>query len=233
MGSSGDPLSWYFPELGHQDLSEADVNEERIVVEQGLEARVAQIATPVIEDLGFRLVRVKVSARDGGTLQIMAERPDGFIGIDELEEISRNLAPVLDVADPIPTAYRLEVSSPGMDRPLVRRTDFVKATGHVIKLEMRIAVGGRKRFQGTVLDVTEDAVHLRLDDSEDEAILRLDDVSEARLVLTDDLIRDTLRAEKKAKKEFAEAKAESRKAAKIARRRASQTAETTDQTSET
>lgn len=200
-------------------MSEADAPEHRIVVEQGLEARVAQIANPVIEDLGYRLVRVKISSRDGGTLQIMAERSDGTLGIDDCETISRNLAPVLDVADPIPTAYRLEVSSPGMDRPLVRRSDFVRAIDHDIKLEMRVAVGGRKRFQGTVLAVGDDALHLRLDASEDEASLRLDDISEARLVLTDALIRDHLRAEKRAKKEFAEARSEARKAAKIARKR--------------
>lgn len=195
-------------------LPEADISEERIVVESGVEGRVAQIAAPVIQELGYRLVRVKISARDGGTLQVMAERPDGTMAIEDCEEISRNLSPILDVADPITTPYRLEVSSPGMDRPLVRRSDFERAVGHIAKIEMRIAVSGRKRFQGTILAAEADGLHLRLADSEDEATLRLDDIGEARLVLTDDLIRDSLRAEKKAKKERAEA----RKAARASNR---------------
>ncbi|MCC6734945.1 MAG: ribosome maturation factor RimP [Bauldia sp.] len=189
-------------------LAEADVNEPRIVVETGTDARIAQIVAPVIEELGFRLVRVKVSARDGGTLQVMAERPDGTIDVDDCEEISRNISPVLDVADPIASAYRLEVSSPGMDRPLVRRTDFERAVGHVAKIEMAIAVGGRKRFSGTIAGIEGDRLRLTYEeeDADVEALLRLDDIADARLVLTDDLIRDQLRAEKKAKKARKEAK---------------------------
>ncbi|MCW5714535.1 MAG: ribosome maturation factor RimP [Bauldia sp.] len=197
-------------------LAESDINEERIVVETGIEARVAQIATPVIEELGYRLVRVKISARDGGTLQVMAERPDGTMAIDDCEQISKNLSPVLDVADPISNAYRLEVSSPGMDRPLVRRSDFERAIGYTAKIEMAIAVGGRKRFAGEIVGLEGDRLRLKYDEADAavEALLRLEDIGEARLVLTDDLIRDSLRAEKQAKKALKEAKKADRAGAK-------------------
>jgi len=204
-------------------LADADINEERIVVETGTEARVAQIAAPVIEELGYRLVRVKISARDGGTLQIMAERPDGTMAIDDCEQISKNLSPVLDVADPIANAYRLEVSSPGMDRPLVRRSDFERAIGYTAKIEMAVAVGGRKRFAGEIVGLEQDRLRLKFDeaDAEVEALLRLEDIGEARLVLTDDLIRDSLRAEKQAKKALKEAKKADRAGAKRQRKGAS------------
>ncbi len=191
-------------------MAEGLISEERIVVETGLEARVARIAAPVIEDLGYRLVRVKISARDGGTLQIMAERPDGTMAIDDCEEISRNLSPVLDVEDPMDRAYRLEISSPGMDRPLVRRSDFARAVGHVAKIELALPLDGRKRFQGIIAGVEEEALRLTPDEAPDEVRLRLNDIAEARLVVTEALIRDQLRAEKKLKKERA-------LAAKIAR----------------
>src|SRR5664279_1508765 len=92
--------------------------EPRLIVEPGLSARVASIAEPVIEQLGYRLVRVKISSADGCTVQIMAERPDGTMAVEDCETVSRALSPVLDLADPIERAYRLEVSSPGIDRPL-------------------------------------------------------------------------------------------------------------------
>ena len=110
--------------------------ERRLIVEQGIAARVAAIAEPVLAGIGYRLVRVKVSGLDGCTVQIMAERPDGTMTIEDCEAISRALSPVLDVADPIERAYRLEVSSPGLDRPLVRRSDFERFAGHELKVEM-------------------------------------------------------------------------------------------------
>ncbi|MGV8841515.1 MAG: ribosome maturation factor RimP [Bauldia sp.] len=202
-------------------MADADINEARIVVETGTDARIAQIVAPVIEELGFRLVRVKVSARDGGTLQVMAERPDGTIDVDDCEEISKNISPVLDVADPISSAYRLEVSSPGLDRPLVRRSDFERALGHLARIEMAIAVGGRKRFSGAIAGIDGDRLRLTYEeeDAEVEALLRLDDIADARLVLTDDLIRDQLRAEKKAKKAKKEARKADRAADRIERRK--------------
>lgn len=204
-------------------MADAGISEERIVVETGMEARVAQIAAPVIEELGYRLVRVKISARDGGTLQVMAERPDGTMAIDDCEQISKNLSPVLDVADPITNAYRLEVSSPGMDRPLVRRSDFERAIGYTARIEMAIAVGGRKRFAGEIVGLEADRLRLKYDEAEAEveALLRLEDIGEARLVLTDDLIRDSLRAEKQAKKALKEARKADRAGAKRQRKGAS------------
>jgi ribosome maturation factor RimP len=201
---------------------EAGQSEERIITETGLEARIAHIAGPVIEDLGYRLVRVKLSARDGGTLQIMAERPDGTMAIEDCEAISRDLSPVLDHADPIDRAYRLEVSSPGMDRPLVRRSDFARAEGHLVKVELELPLNGRKRFQGTVVGTDPETLRLKPEGAEDEVALRFADIGEARLVLTDALIRDHLRAEKRLKKERAEA----RKAARAKRHQPDVTSET-------
>src|ERR1044071_6057363 len=114
----------------------AEENEPRLITEPGLPARVAAIAEPVLEGLGFRLVRGKGSGAEGCTVQIMAERPDGTMTVEDCEEASRALSPVLDVADPIERAYRLEISSPGIDRPLVRRSDFERYAGHLVKVEM-------------------------------------------------------------------------------------------------
>lgn len=189
-------------------------SEDRIIVETGLEARVAHVVEPVLRGLGYRLVRVKLSSRDGLTLQIMAERPDGTMGIEDCEEVSRNLSPVLDVKDPIDRAYHLEVSSPGIDRPLVRRSDFAQAVGHVAKIELRTPQDGRKRFRGAIESVDEKAVVIQRDDAEEgeiaEAQLPLADIAEAKLVLTDAIIAESLRAEKRAKKERAKARRKSR-----------------------
>ncbi|MCW5697060.1 MAG: ribosome maturation factor RimP [Bauldia sp.] len=182
------------------------MHEERIVTETGLEARVAHIAAPVLQGLGYRLVRVKLSSRDGATLQIMAERPDGTMAVEDCEEVSRNLSPVLDLEDPIDRAYNLEVSSPGMDRPLVRRSDFERAVGHVAKFELERALAGRKRFRGTINGVTDTHVTVTQDEVPEggEAVVELPlaDLGEARLVLTDALIKAELRAEKQRKKDL-------------------------------
>ena len=107
----------------------SELNEPRIVAETGQEARIANIVEPAINDLGYRLVRVRLSGMNGLTLQIMAERPDGTMGIDDCEAVSRAISPVLDIEDPVNAAYNLEVSSPGIDRPLVRRSDFETWSG--------------------------------------------------------------------------------------------------------
>ena len=117
-------------------MADADAAEPRIVTESGLEARIAHIVEPVIAGLGYRLVRVKVSSLNGTTLQIMAERPDGTMNVEGCERLSRDLSPALDVEDPIDRAYHLEVSSPGIDRPLVRRSDFERWAGHHAKIEL-------------------------------------------------------------------------------------------------
>src|SRR5438093_12337778 len=138
--------------------------EPRLIAEQGIAARLAAISEPVLDGIGYRLVRVKIFGADGCTVQIMAERPDGTMTVEDCEAVSRALSPVLDVADPIDRAYRLEVSSPGMDRPLVRRSDFERHAGHLVKVEMAVAAHGRKRFRGTIAGVAGNAVRIRRDD---------------------------------------------------------------------
>src|SRR5688572_17297591 len=130
---------------------DSGATEPRLIAEQGLGARVAAIVEPVLAGMGFRLVRVRISAMAGCTVQIMAERPDGTMGIEDCETVSRTLSPVLDVADPIDRAYRLEVSSPGIDRPLVRRSDFERYAGHIVKIEMAVPMEGRRRFRGALI----------------------------------------------------------------------------------
>lgn len=163
----------------------------RITRESGLEARIAHIVEPVVADLGYELVRVKLSGLNGTTLQIMAERPDGTMAVEDCELISRNISPALDVADPIDREYHLEVSSPGIDRPLTRAKDFETWAGHEAKIELERPLDGRKRFRGTLLGVRGEAAGVRLSDTPDgaEFWLPLEDIGEARLVLTDELIR--------------------------------------------
>jgi ribosome maturation factor RimP len=178
--------------------------EPRLVVEPGLAARVSAIAEPVLQGMGYRLVRIRVSGEAGCTVQIMAERPDGTMLIEDCEAVSRALSPVLDVADPIERAYRLEISSPGIDRPLVRRSDFERHAGHVVKIEMAVAAHGRKRFRGTIAGVEGNAVRLKRDDvpAEDaEILLAMEEIAEARLVLTDELIAESMRRGKAAERE--------------------------------
>jgi ribosome maturation factor RimP len=181
------------------------LNEPRLVVEPGVAARVAAVAEPVLGGMGYRLVRVKVSGEAGCTVQIMAERPDGTMLIEDCEAISRALSPVMDVADPIERAYRLEISSPGIDRPLVRRSDFERANGHLVKVEMMQMHHGRKRFRGTIEGVEGDAVRILRDDAkaddEKSVLLPMEDISEARLVLTDELVAESMRKGKQAARE--------------------------------
>jgi ribosome maturation factor RimP len=180
--------------------------EPRLVVEPGAAARVSAVATPVLQGMGYRLVRIKITGEAGCTVQIMAERPDGSMQIEDCEAISKALSPVLDVADPIDRAYRLEISSPGIDRPLVRRSDFERNSGHLVKIEMAVAHQGRKRFRGTLKGVEGDTVRLHRDDvraDEDaDVLLVMEDIAEARLVLTDELIEESMRRGKAAEREL-------------------------------
>jgi len=182
------------------------LHEPRLIVEPGLAARVGAVAEPVLQGMGYRLVRIKISGEAGATVQVMAERPDGSMNIDDCEAVSRALSPVLDVADPIERAYRLEISSPGIDRPLVRRSDFERHLGHLAKLEMAVAEHGRKRFRGTLVAVEGDELRLRRDDAKmdepAEVLLAIDRIGEARLVLTDALIAESLRRGKVAEREM-------------------------------
>ena len=174
--------------------------EPRTIIETGLEAKVASIIEPEIDDLGYRLVRVKISGVNGTTLQIMAERPDGTMNVEGCEEISRAISPILDIEDPIDRAYHLEISSPGIDRPLVRRGDFETWVGHVAKLETHTMINGRKRYKGMILKVDGDEITFRREaiseNEEPEFCIDVNDIKEAKLVLTDDLITEALKRDK-------------------------------------
>jgi ribosome maturation factor RimP len=178
------------------DTGRDALREPRLVVETGLAARVAAVVAPSLAEHGFRLVRTKVSAADGCTVQIMAERPDGSMVIEDCEILSRTLSPVLDAADLIDRAYRLEISSPGLDRPLVRRSDFERHVGQVAKIELAVPFEGRRRFRGALMGVEGASVRLRMDAeaaSLEGILLPIDDMTEAKLVLTDELIAAALR----------------------------------------
>ena len=166
--------------------------EPRLIGETGSAARVAAIAEPVLNDLGFRLVRVRISGLAGCTVQVMAERPDGVMTIEDCQMVSRALSPVLDVADPIDRAYRLEISSPGIDRPLVRRSDFERFAGHVLKVEMSIARDGRRRYRGELLGREGEDARIRLEDGA-ELLLPIAEMADAKLVLTDALVAAALK----------------------------------------
>lgn len=199
----------------HTSSDESGLTEPRFVTETGVAARIAVLVAPVLADLGFRLVRVKLSAQSGATVQIMAERPDGSMSIEDCEAASQALSPVLDVEDPVTGAYRLEISSPGIDRPLVRTSDIARALGHEARIEMAVAqsgeFAGRKRFRGRIEAIEgkgRDArlrLH-RLDTKLDESAevwLAIAEIEEAKLALTEDLIREALRAAKLAEKNAA------------------------------
>jgi ribosome maturation factor RimP len=175
------------------------ISDARFIRETGVAADVASLIEAPLLDLGFRLVRVTVSGRNGTTVQIMAERPDGTMTVEDCVLVSRNISPLMDAHDPIAGQYALEISSPGIDRPLARASDFDDWAGHEAKLETRELIDGRKRFRGVIIGRRDDTISLTLDpDQGGETIdLPIASISEARLVLTDDLIRETLRRTKK------------------------------------
>ena len=162
----------------------------------GLDARIAAIVAPTLADMGYELVRVSVLGRDRPTVQIMADRVDGqLIAVEDCEAISHAVGAVLDVNDPIPGAWMLEVSSAGIDRPLTRVKDWNRFSGHQARAETAIPVNGRKRFSGVVLGADTQYARMRLDDGT-EAALPLTEIRKARLVLTDALIEATSTAKK-------------------------------------
>lgn len=169
----------------------------RLVLESGVAARVAAIIEPVIEDLGLRLVRVRITGQNGCTVQIMAERPDGTMTVEDCEAISHAVSPALDVDDPVKTAYHLEVSSPGIDRPMVRESDFERWAGHVVKIETRGLVAGRKRFRGVIVGGAEGQAVIDRDDAradeDNRVLIPISEIDEARLVMTDELVTESLR----------------------------------------
>src|SRR3984957_1425222 len=184
---------------GNEATDRDALGEPRVIADAGVAARVASIVVPVLAELGLRLVRVKVSGLAGCTVQIMVERPDGSMTIEEIETASRALSPVLDAADPIDRAYRLEISSPGLDRPLVRRSDFERHEGAEVKVELAAPFDGRRRFRGVLAGVEGAAARVRnvdRPDGGDDVLLPFDDMADAKLVLTDELIAAALRRSK-------------------------------------
>ncbi|MBU1333373.1 MAG: ribosome maturation factor RimP [Alphaproteobacteria bacterium] len=169
-----------------------DLTEQRYIKETGLEARVSRIVEPVANGLGFSLVRVKITQENGMTLQIMAEDENGRFTIVNCEALSKDLSPVLDVEDPIDREYHLEVSSPGIDRPLVRKRDFAAHLGHEAKIELADMINGRKRFRGFIKSVDDEAVTITLPDAsagtDPDHRLLFSTLAEAKLVMTDALM---------------------------------------------
>jgi len=186
-------------------LTSESIGDDRIIRESGIDARIASIVQPVLRAIGFRLVRVKLSGQNGLTLQIMTEREDGTMTVEDCEEVSRAVSPALDVDDPVDKAYHLEVSSPGIDRPLVRKSDFANWAGHQARVETSVLVAERKRFKGKIVAAGENAVKFERDQAPEGTSPMIDvpyeSIAEARLILTDELIRDALSKDNKARKE--------------------------------
>jgi ribosome maturation factor RimP len=173
-------------------------SEARITGESGVAAAVAKLVEPVLRDLGFRLVRVVVGGGASPTLQVMAERADGTMTVEDCAVVSRELSPLLDAHEPIATRYTLEVSSPGIDRPLVRASDFEAWRGWYAKLETKEPIAGRRRFRGILRGLAGGAVRLFLEEGRGEEIaVPLAALAEARLVLTDALVREALKRSKR------------------------------------
>lgn len=171
-----------------------------LIAKASIDRRLAEIVTPVIEDLGFELVRIRLMGGKTKTLQIMAERPEGGIEVDDCARISTAVSATLDVEDPLEDAYTLEVSSPGIDRPLTRLKDFEVWSGHEARLETTDLIDGRRRFKGVLQGVDGDEVLIEIEEQGEEMTigLKFDWLSDAKLVLTEDLIREMLRQRKAA-----------------------------------
>lgn len=169
-----------------------DLAEPRYIKESALERRIAAIVEPIAIDLGFSLVRVKITQDNGMTVQIMAEDAEGRFTINDCEALSKEISPALDVEDPIEREYHLEVSSPGIDRPLVRRRDFAAYLGHEAKIELADPIDGRKRYRGFIEAVDEASVTIRLPDAptgaDPDHKLEFTRLAEAKLVMTDALM---------------------------------------------
>ncbi|WP_039760947.1 ribosome maturation factor RimP, partial [Bartonella queenslandensis] len=141
----------------------SNLDEPRLFKEDGVEARVAALVVPLLKPLGFRLVRVKLLGQNGLTLQIMVERADGSLTVEDCEIVSRTVSPLLDVENVIERKYHLEISSPGIDRPLVRKSDFFHWQGHLAKIETKITIDGRRKFRGILTNITQDGFVLNTD----------------------------------------------------------------------
>ena len=167
-----------------------------LIAKAAIDRRLAEIITPVIEDLGYELVRVRLVSGYDIVLQVMADRPDGGIEVDECGKISAAISAVLDVEDPVVDAYTLEVSSPGIDRPLTRLKDFDTFEGYEVKIETTELIDGQRRFKGTLAGIEDDDVLINI--NQGTIGLKFEWLSDAKLVLSDDLIREMLRQRKAA-----------------------------------
>ncbi|MAK79516.1 MAG: ribosome maturation factor RimP [Marinovum sp.] len=167
-----------------------------LIAKSYMDKKLAELLNPILEDLGFEMVRVRLSNGNPSTLQIMADRLDGQIGVDELAEINTSVGTILDVEDPIPENYTLEISSPGIDRPLTRKKDFDSFQGFEAKVETTELIDGRRRFRGVLAGVNNDEVLINLE--EGTIGLKFTWLSDARLVLSDDLIKKMLKKNTKA-----------------------------------
>jgi ribosome maturation factor RimP len=165
-----------------------------LIAKTAMDQRIAEIINPVIEDMGFELVRIRLMGGQTKTLQIMADKPNGGIEVDDCADISTAISAVMDVEDPITDAYTLEVSSPGIDRPLTRLKDFETFEGYEVKLATADMIDGRRRFRGELAGVEGDEVLINVE--EGTIGLEFDWLSEAKLILTDDLIKEMLRQRK-------------------------------------
>ncbi|MBD3785456.1 MAG: ribosome maturation factor RimP [Sphingomonadales bacterium] len=171
-----------------------------LIAKTAIDRRLAEIVAPVIEGLGYELVRIRLQGGKHATLQIMADRPEGGINVDDCAAISTGVSAVLDVEDPITEQYTLEVSSPGIDRPLTRLKDFDAWEGYEVRLETTEQIDGRKRFKGMLRGTEGDEVLIEIEDQgQDVTIgLQFDWLADAKLVLTDELIAEMLRQRKDA-----------------------------------
>jgi len=167
-----------------------------LIAKAAIDRRIAEIITPVIEDMGFEVVRVRLMTGKESILQIMVQRPDGQIEVDECARVSTAISATLDVEDPIVDVYTLEVSSPGIDRPLTRMKDFDQWEGFEAKIETDELIDGRRRFKGQLAGTEGDEVLITI--TEGTIGLKFEWLSDAKLVLTDELIRDVLRGRKDA-----------------------------------
>lgn len=173
--------------------------EARFIVESGVAARVAGLVEPVLESMGYRLVLVRLTGGGDAILEIMAERPDGTMTVEDCEAVSHAVSPLLDVHDTVEGSYRLQISSPGIDRPLVRPADFERWAGYEAKIELKEAISGRKRFRGPLEGFANGEVRIEIEVPEAgrQIIgLPLALIASAKLVLTDKLVRDSLRRAK-------------------------------------
>ena len=164
------------------------------------EITLEELVTPVVDETGFELVRLRLTGSNTKTLQIMAERPDGTMTAEDCAKLSRALSPVLEEADPFSDKYVLEVSSPGIDRPLTRLKDYDRWEGFAAKIELKHAVENQKRFKGTLAGIEGEDVLIDLEGEDDTALIPFSLIATGKLVLTDDLITESLRRAKKAEK---------------------------------